>query len=181
MEVFAAIEARRSVRAYRDEPVSDGQLARFLKAVRLAPSWKDKQCWSVVVVSGRERLQQLGELLRWNPGRAVFDTVPYFIVLTADPALSGVRDDKPYYMTDIGIAMQNGVLAATEMGLGTCWIGSFTEGPIKEFLGVPEHMRVVAGTPLGVPAETPDPRPRKPLEDFVFAGRWGEPLTLGRE
>lgn len=176
MEVFEAIEKRRSVRAYTDAPVTDAQLARFLEAIRLAPSWKDKQCWNVIVLTEREDILQLGELLRYNPGRAVFDTVPVFIVLTADPEKSGVRDDKPYYMTDIGIALQNGVLAAEDMGLGTCWVGAFSEGPIKEFLGVPESCRIVAFTPLGVPAEDPAPRPRKPMEELAFRGRWGVPF-----
>lgn len=174
MEVFEAIQKRRSVRAYADAPVTGEQLRRFLEAARLAPSWKDYQCWNAVVLSDRADIQKLGELLRYNPGRAVFDAVPYFIVFTADPEKSGVRDDKPYYMTDVGIALENAVLAATEMGLGTCWIGAFTEAPIKEFLGIPENLRIVALTPLGVPAEAPDPRPRKDMAEFAYFGRWGK-------
>lgn len=177
MEVFEAIEKRRSVRAYETTPVPREKLEQFLEAVRLAPSWKDKQCWSVIVLSQREDIRALGELLRHNPGEAVFETAPYFIVFTADPAESGDRDGKPYYMTDIGIAMENAVLAATELGLGTCWVGAFSEGPIKEFLGVPDDIRIVAMTPLGVPAEAPDPRPRKALADFVFDGKWGNPFA----
>ncbi len=176
MEVFEAIAKRRSIRAYRDTPVTREQLTRFLEAIRLAPSWKDKQCWNVIVLTDRADIQKLGELLRGNPGKSVFDTVPCFIVLTADPEKSGVRDDKPYYMTDVGIAMENGVLAATEMGLGTCWVGAFTEGPIKEFLNIPEHIRLVALTPLGVPAEAPDARPRRELADMVFHARWGNEM-----
>ena len=174
MNVFEAIEARRSVRAYADTPLTDGQITRFLEAARLAPSWKDRQCWNAVVLTDREDIRKLGELLRHNPGAEVFETVPCFVVFTADPEKSGVRDGKPYYMTDVGIAMENAVLAATEMGLGTCWIGAFTEGPIKEFLGIPENLHIVALTPLGVPAESPAPRPRKSLEEFAFFGRWGE-------
>ncbi len=177
MEVYEAIRFRRSVRAYTDAPVSKEQLTRFLEAIRLAPSWKDKQCCSVIVLSDRAQLRKLGELLHGNPSPAVFDIVPYFIVVTADPSLSGVRDDKPYYMTDAGIALENGVLAATEMGLGTCWIGAFTEAPIKELLGIPENIRIVAFTPLGVPAEAPEARPRKDLTELAFDGVWGKPLA----
>ena len=176
MEVMEAIKARRSIRAYRDEPVPREKLLRFLEAVRLAPSWKDKQCWNVIVLQDRERIRALGELLRWNPGRDVYDTAPCILVFTADPEKSGVRDGKPYYMTDVGIAMENGVLAAREMGLGTCWVGAFTEEPVRELLGIPETIRVVAVTPLGVPAEAPEPRPRKPLEELAFGETWGEPL-----
>ena len=177
MEVLKAIENRRSIRAYSDAPVPKDQLIRFLEAIRLAPSWKDKQCCNVIVLSDREQIRKLGELLNGNPGRAVFETVPYFIVVTADPAKSGVRDDKPYYMTDAGIALENGVLAAVEMGLGTCFIGAFTEGPIKEFLGIPDALHIVALTPLGVPAEEPAARPRKPLGELAFDGAWGVPFA----
>jgi nitroreductase len=176
LDVMKAIAERRSIRAYKDAPVTKEQLMTVLEAVRLAPSWKDKQCWSVVVVSGRERIRQLGVLLRNNPGASVFETVPYFLVFVADPSKSGNREDKPYYMTDIGICMQNAVLAARELGLGTCWIGAFTEEPIKKFLGIPEELRIVALTPLGVPAENPDMRPRMEISEFVFDNEWGKKL-----
>ncbi len=176
MEVMEAIEKRRSVRAYADAPVTREQLDRVLEAIRLAPSWKNKQCWNVIVLTDRERIRALGELLRWNPGREVYETAPVFLVLTADPEKSGVRDDKPYYMTDVGIALQNGVLAAAELGLGTCWVGAFSEDPVKELLGIPDRIRVPAITPLGVPAEAPGPRPRRPMEEMVFDETWGRPL-----
>jgi len=178
MTVFEAIETRRSVRAYESTPLTREQITRFLEAVRLAPSWKDKQCWRILVVTDREIIRGLGELLRHNPGKEVYETAPCFVLFFADPALSGVRDEKPYYMTDIGIAMENAVLAATEMGLGTCWVGALTEAPIKEYLGVPEGLRLVALTPLGVPAESPDARPRMTTEEFVCHNRWGQPLDL---
>jgi nitroreductase len=176
MEVFEAITQRRSIRAYKDEPIPRDDLLRVLEAARLAPSWKDYQCWSILVLSRREDIQALGQLLRYNPGKEVFDTAPYFLLFVADPEKSGVRDEKPYYMTDIGIAMENAVLAATELGLGTCWVGAFTEGPIKELLSIPENQRIVAITPLGIPAEAPEPRPRKALSEFVYEGRWEKPL-----
>lgn len=176
MNVFDAIETRRSIRAYKSTPITKEQLTRFLEAARLAPSWKDKQCWRILVVTDRDTIQGLGELLRWNPGKEVYATAPCFVLFFADPALSGVRDEKPYYMTDVGICMENAVLAATEMGLGTCWVGALTEGPIKEYLGVPEELRLVALTPLGVPAETPDARPRMAMEEFISHDRWGQPM-----
>lgn len=178
MNVMEAIEKRRSIRVYQDAPVSKEQLTAFLEAIRLAPSWKDMQCWQVIVLSDRERIMRLGELLDHNPRReGVFETVPYFIAVVADPAQSGDEEGKAYYMTDVGICLENACLAATEMGLGTCWIGLFDEKPIKEFLGVPENLRLVALTPLGVPAQDPKPRPRKALSEIVHGDRWGQPLV----
>lgn len=178
MTVMEAIRARRSIRAYKTTPVTGEQLSAFLEAVRLAPSWKDKQCWRVMVVTDRGTIEGLAPLLRNNPGEDVYKTAPCFVLFFADPALSGNRDEKPYYMTDIGIAMENAVLAAEELGLGTCWVGAFTEAPIKEYLGVPESLRLVALTPLGTPAESPSPRPRMALSDFVCHDHWGQPLDL---
>ena len=177
MNVMEAIEKRRSIRVYEPAPVSRQQLDAFLEAIRLAPSWKDMQCWQVIVLSDREQIMTMGELLHHNPRReGVFDTVPYFIVVLADPALSGDEEGKPYYMTDIGICLENACLAAAEMGLGTCWIGLFEEAEIRRFLHVPDSLRVVAMTPLGVPAQDPRPRPRKALADFVHDGVYGKPL-----
>lgn len=177
MNVMQAIEDRRSIRVYQDAPVSREQLTAFLEAIRLAPSWKDMQCWQVIVLSEREQIMRLGELLNYNPRReGVFENVPYFIAVAADPSQSGDEQGKPYYMTDVGICLENACLAATEMGLGTCWIGLFDEKAVKEFLGVPDNYRLVALTPLGVPAQAPKPRPRKALADFVHLNRWGNPM-----
>ena len=172
MEVFEAIRKRRSVRAYTEAPVTEAQLTRFLEAALYAPTWKNYQCWTAVVLTEREDIRELGRLLRHNPGEAVFETVPCFVVFAADPEKSGVRDGKPYYMADAAIAMENAVLAATELGLGTCWIGAFTEEPIKAFLGIPSTHRIVAMTPLGVPAESPAARPRRSLGEAVRFHRY---------
>lgn len=179
MTVMEAIEKRRSIRSYEDAPVSREQLLTFLEAIHLAPSWKNSQGWKVIVLSDRQRILALGELLHHNPGKGesgVFDKVPYFIAVAADPSVSGDEEGKPYYLTDIGICLENACLAATEMGLGTCWIGWFEEQPIREFLGLPDGLRLVALTPLGVPAQDPKPRPRKALSEFVYADVYGKPF-----
>ncbi len=89
------------------------------------------------------------------------ERAPAIIVACAVPAQSAVKNDQPYYMLDVGIAMEHLVLAAADQGLGTCWVGWFDEATARRALRVPEEVRVVAFTPLGYPAETPEPRPRK--------------------
>ena len=173
MTVMQAIQDRRSIRAYKDTPVTDEQLNAVLEAARLAPSWKDFQCWNVIVISGRENIQALGEVLRFNPGKEVFDTVPYFLVFCGDPEKSGSAFGKDYYMADVAICMENAILEAHEQGLGTCWVGWFKEDKVKELLGIPENIKVVALTPLGVPAEAPEARPRMTMDEFVFQNKWG--------
>jgi nitroreductase len=71
------------------------------------------------------------------------------------------------YTVDLSIAVSYMMLEAYEQGLGTCWIGHFDENEVKKILGIPDKVRVVAITPLGYPAETPAPRPRKQLSEIV--------------
>ena len=73
---------------------------------------------------------------------------------------------------DCSIAMSFMMLAATAEGLGTCWIGGFTQEPLKEALGIPAEYDVVALTPLGYPAEEGRPRDRKSLEELVYKNGW---------
>ncbi|MGQ9730092.1 MAG: nitroreductase family protein [Candidatus Zipacnadales bacterium] len=63
-------------------------------------------------------------------------------------------------------------LAAVSVGLGTCWIGAFEEDQVRKVLGIPASWRVVCLTPLGRPAEQPEPRPRKPLTEIIYEDRW---------
>ena len=94
----------------------------------------------------------------------------------ARPDLSGTMFGQRYYMLDMGIAMEHMILAATEQGLGTCWIGGqFDEEIVKRTLGVPDEIRIVALTPLGYPAETPGPKGRKPMDEVVSHEKWQEP------
>lgn len=176
MDIFEAIEGRRSIRHYTKEAVSKEQLHKVLEAARLAPSWKNSQHWRYIVVSGRQNIMALGEAAGFNPNQQVYEDVPCFIVLCADEAHAEEWEGKQYYMCDMGIGMEHLVLAAQSLGLGTCWIGAFPERPIVELLGIPQGMRVVALTPLGVPARAPQPRPRKQLEEIVFGNAWGKPL-----
>jgi nitroreductase len=81
------------------------------------------------------------------------------------------------YPIDVAIAVDHMTLAAVEEGLGTCWIGAFYEDKVKEILGVPQTVRVVALLPLGYPAEPAKmaqavSKPRKPLEEIVVYDGW---------
>jgi nitroreductase len=170
MEYQDLIRKRRSIRKYRPDPVADADLKTVLEAARLAPSWANKQCWKYVIVTDQSTREKLaGESRKW------ISEAPVIIAACADPAASGRKPDMDYYTLDIGISMEHLVLAATDLGLGTCWIGAFDEKQAKEALGVPEGIRVVAFTPLGYPAEKKeDVFARKPLGDIVFYNRYGQ-------
>ena len=174
MNFLEVVQARRSLRSYMDKPVEREKLEYVLESARLAPSWKNMQCWRFIVVedaAGREALaESMGET---NPGRKALMGAPIVIVLCAVPSESEVWEGKDFMMLDAGLAMEHLVLAATEQGLGTCWQGLFSEVKVREALNVPDNVRVVAMSPLGYAAEERRPRPRKAMAEIVYQEKWG--------
>lgn len=173
---------RRSIRKFKPDPVSDDKLRYVLEAARIAPSWGNRQCWKYIIVTDELLKKKLvASSLPPTPpveGRPIrtrdwIAQAPVIIVGCADPTKSGNKEGKEYYLLDMGISMEHLILAAAEQGLGTCWIGGgFEEKIVKEALGIPEEIRVVALTPLGYPDEVAEPRPRKTLEEITNKNRW---------
>jgi len=184
MDLFDAIKTRRSVRKYLDTPVEDEKLLQILEAVRMAPSWANFQCWKFIVVKERATKEKISELsyvesffsplgYKANPAKKALAEAPVVIVACADPSKSGVLWDQHYYMTDLGIACQNLMLAARGLGLGTVFVGVFDEGRLRELLSIPLNIRVVGLFPIGYPVEDKkDGPPRKELNEFVFYENW---------
>jgi len=173
MDLYEVIRARRSVRSYKSSPVGEDILRRVLEAARLAPSWKNLQCWRFIVVRSKESKEGiLAAIPDTNPAKKAISKAPVTIVLCADPRASGVMGDRFYYLVDAGIAMEHLVLAACAEGLGTCWVGVFDEGVVKTSLEIPPEWRVVGLTPLGYPDQDQGPRPRKAMDEIVFYEKW---------
>lgn len=176
MEIFQAINDRRSIRKYKDTPVEWEKIEQVLNAARLAPSWKNMQCWRFLVLTdARKRGALLDAFPDDNPGKKAIAMAPCCIVVCADPAESGVENGIEYYIADTAIAFEHICLAAHGLGLGTCWMGWFEEAAVKEALGIPEGIRIVGITPLGYPDQEPKPRPRKQLSEIAYADEWGVP------
>lgn len=169
MEFMEVIKKRRSIRKYKPDPVSQEDIDYILESARLAPSWANTQCWKFIVVTDPKVKEELA-----SAGNSWIAQAPVIIVACADPSKPGTKGDQPYYMLDIGIAMEHLILAAADKGLGTCWIGAFDEAKAKKALGVPDNIRVVASTPLGYPDQSPDPRPRKSLKEIVCYNKYSE-------
>jgi len=175
--VLDVIMSRKSVRAFDDRPVEKEKLEICLEAARRAPSWANKQCWHFIVINGKEKVKAAGIL------KQPMKNLPAIIVACAEPNRSGNGNDQPYYMVDIGISVEHIVLTAWEQGLGACWVGWFDEEKVKDRLGIPDHIRVVALLPIGYPAEKEGvgskiirkiagSGDRKPLEEFVHHDKW---------
>ncbi|WP_460001750.1 nitroreductase family protein [Paradesulfitobacterium aromaticivorans] len=178
MELMEVVQRRRSIRAYKPDPVEPEKIAQILEAARLAPSWKNLQCWRFMIISAAEKRQGIADAFPLtNPGRKAILEAPVVIILCADPDESEVWEGKDYYMLDAGLAMEHLILTATAQGLGTCWQALFSEDKMRSALGVPDNFRIVAITPLGYPAQEKNPRPRKALTEIAFGEQWGQPWS----
>ncbi len=170
MDVFEAIQKRRSIRKYQNKPVEKEKITKVLEAARLGPSAANAQpCHFIVVTDSKMR-----ESLRTAYKADWFLKAPAIIVVCANPNMSWRRrDGEEYWKVDGAIAMQNLILTATELGLGTCWIANFDENELKKALNIPKDFKVVAITPLGYPDEEKGPATdRNPLEAIVHSEKW---------
>lgn len=166
------IRERKSIRKYKDTPLSKEQLDTIKEAIQLAPTWKNKQCFQVVVVEDKELILKIGEMVRFNPGETAYTKAPVLMAFLADPSLSGNRDEKAYYMADTAIAVEHATLCATSLGLGSCWVGVFPETALKDLLNIPENMRIVALLPIGYPDEEPNARPRRDFDSIFHSNKF---------
>jgi nitroreductase len=163
MEFSEALEKRRSIRKYKDTPIPRESILKVLEAARIAPSAAHRQPWHFVVVQDKEKRELVAS------GRSWAANAPVIIVAIGDPVAS-----PNWWQNDIGIAFEHVILAAADLGLGTCWMGSMArDAEIKALLGIPEGLRVVAITPLGTTDEKPAPKKRKSLDEIVSWERFG--------
>ena len=171
MNVYEIIKKRRSVRVYQDRPVPDEVLNRLLEAAQWAPSARNLQPYKFIVIRDAQRRRDLAVAANEQMFLAEAPVVIAAVSLEPDRVMScGV----PTYAVDVTIAADHLMLAAAAEGLGTCWIGAFSQDRVREILGVLEAQKVVILTPLGYPAdEAPLDRTRKPIRDLVCYERFG--------
>ena len=169
MEYFELIKKRYSVRAYQSKPVEDEKLQKVLEAANIAPTASNRQPFGFIVVHTQGRELELKRIYRpeW------FYQAPIVICACALPDEAWSRKDgKNYGEVDTTIAMDHLILAAADLGLGTCWIAAFDPSIAREVLGLPENVEPIAFTPLGYPADEPVPKSRKALSDLVHNEKW---------
>ena len=164
MEFSDLSRQRYSVRAFKPDPVEGDKLEAVLDAARLAPTAANRQPFRVLVIPTAGREADLGRIYR----RQWFVQAPLVLCACAVVDEGWVRmDGKPYVDVDVSIAVDHLILAATDLGLGTCWIADFDPAAAREILNLPAGMEPVVFTPLGYPADRPGPKQRRPLSDLV--------------
>lgn len=180
MEVTEAIKTSRSIRRYKTTGVDDKTVELVLQAAHYAPSWANTQCWRFIVVRDANIKSELADTLTGsNLTTEGVRKAPVVIVACAELGKSGYYKGEPatdkgdWFMFDVALAMQNLVLAAHSLGLGTVHVGYFDAKKAEAILEVPPGFCVVEMTPLGYPDQQPSARPRKVLSEVVFYDRFG--------
>lgn len=169
MDVLSAIKGRKSIRRYSLRIVEDEKLEKVLEAARLSPSANNRQSWKFVVVKDRETRKKLVDAAG---GQVFIGQAPVILVACGTDPDGVMMCGQRRCSVDLSIATAYMILEAHELGLGTCWIGHFDEKKVKDILGIPANVRVVAITPLGYPDEAPSPRPRKKPGEIVCYERY---------
>ena len=171
MKTFLELAQKRfSARNYKSDPVSETDLNYVLEAGRIAPSAANYQPWYFLVITDRSKLEKVYGLYH----REWFKAAPVVIIILANHEMSWKRseDSKDHADIDVAIAADHMTLAATDRGLGTCWICDFDKQKTVEFFNLSEHLEPIAFLPLGYPdAETDTERhvsKRKPMEEIVW-------------
>ncbi len=152
MNTLQAIVKRRSIRKFSDKPLTQEQLETLLKAAMFAPTARNCQEWEFVVVRDRAVLKRL---MQAHPYAQMLSTADCAVVVCGNLSR---ETSAGYWPGDCAAATQNILLAATEMGLGSVWLGVYpTEermSAIADVLALPQHVRPFNIIALGHPAET---------------------------
>jgi nitroreductase len=153
MDALEALRTRRSIRKYKPDPVPKELVEQAVDCARLAPTANNVQPWEFVVVTDAARRKAIAGLTDW--GKFIADAPVCVAVLCKDTK---------YYLEDGCAALENLMLAAHALGLGTCWIAGDKKDyadKVRGMLGAPAGYKLVGLVPLGYPAEQPKRQKRK--------------------
>lgn len=166
-----AIHKRASVRDYKPDDVSDEALDEILRAAFHAPTANNARPWHIIVVRDAKKRRRLAGTHQYA---GFCDSAPVVLAFCADPARSS-----HWWIEDCSAAVENAMIEAVNHGLGTCWIGCrgsdtqkySREEYVREALGIPEHIRVLALVTLGTPTDAPQPNEPGPM-NAVHYEQW---------
>ncbi|NIM65363.1 MAG: NAD(P)H nitroreductase [Candidatus Latescibacteria bacterium] len=166
------VKKRHSIRKYKPDPVPREMIEKCLEAARHAPTACNKQSWKFHIVEGelKNRLVEVSLGGVFVPNKWA-STVPVIAVIAMNLDLiihrvGGKVSGVDYHMVDAGIAGEHFVLQATELGLGTCWIGWFNKKAVKKLLDIPAGWDVPAMIGLGFPDEEPIDKNRRHISEI---------------
>ena len=169
MDFLELTKRRYSVRAYKSDPVEDDKLQKILEAARMAPTSSAQKTFQLIVIHTKGKEEELSRICRarW------FIQAPIVICMCGISSQSWVRrDGKDYCDIDVAIAMDHLILAAADLGLGTCWVAGFHLDAARDVLNLPDDVEPIAFTPLGYPDDQPKEKSRKFVDELVRYEHW---------
>ena len=168
-ETLETMWTRRSVRKYKPDPIPEEDLHLILEAARRAPTGGNRQKWHMVVVTDPALRQKTAQACN---GQMWMADAPAILCMVTWPGESKVNGT---------IVLDHAILAATSLGYGTCWIGAYDPDQVRQVLDIPDDHGIVCLTPVGLPAEQPTMRKRKPPTELFMRDRFGSALDYSVE
>lgn len=170
MDINEAILGRRSIRKYKDEPISNSDINKLLEAARWSPNGGNCNAWRFIVVTD-EALKKT--MINFMPG--ISQIPPAIIFICIDPPQNRVKEATQFiHMADAAIASQNIAVTAYSMGIGSCIVASFAALALRPLLNIPEKITPYIAITLGYPDETPSPPPRREIGEISFLDAYGK-------
>ena len=168
MALLETIRKRYSCRAYQEKAIEPDKLAQIFEAARLAPSAKNLQDWRFVVVTDSKTKLQLAkaandQMFMAQASAIIIACSNSDMVMTCGQAIAPI---------DVSIALEHICLQATELGLATCWIGSFFPDKVRAILSIPDDIEIIELMSLGYPADEPRQPKREPIENILCYEKW---------
>ena len=169
MNTLEAVYSRRSIRKYRDRPVPAEMIEEMLRAAMFAPSARNFRSWQFIVVDERKKLDDLSEI---HPYAKMLKQASLALLVCGDIS---IEPEDGYNAINCSAATQNILLAAHELGLGTCWLGLFPRKPrmddVSKYFNLPEHIMPVNLIAVGWPAEQKS-RPDRFEKEKIHLNEW---------
>jgi nitroreductase len=168
MAVLDVIRERYSCRSYQEKSVEQDKLDCILEAARLAPSARNMQDWRFVVVTDKAIKSQVAATTN-RP--EVFEKAGAIIAACSNSD-HVMRCGQAIGPIDVAIALEHICLQAADLGLGTCWIGSFDADKVRQIISIPDNVAIIELMTVGYPADSkPEPK-REPIENIVCYDTW---------
>jgi len=170
LNLLEVINTRRSVRRYKSINVSDHVIRQLIDAAMHAPSADNIQPWEFILVKDMRVKEQLARTHAWS--HFVKDA-PICIVVLGNEKMS-----PSYFAIDAACATQNLLLASHGLGLGACWVAVYdphnpdSEREVRDVLGVPSHLRIIAMVPVGYPDEKATPRNLRAIDGILHFDKY---------
>jgi nitroreductase len=168
MAVLDVIRKRYSCRSYQDKSIEQDKLDCILEAARLAPSARNTQDWRFVVVTDKAIKSRVAA----TTNRPEVFGKAGAIIAACSNSDEIMRCGQAIGPIDVAIALEHISLQAADLGLGTCWIGSFDAGKVRQILAIPDDVAIIELMTVGYPADTKPQPKREPIEKIVCYDTW---------